>query len=217
MSCTSLNGFSVNIIGDHITHFKNGEYNYYCLSHLSEYKIRLTNNRPTLCDASIKIDGDYVGTWRIQPFNSIVIERPANVNRKFIFIAEESLTSQNTSINRSNDNGLISVTFKPEKNNNYVIKSNKYKKYEFDSNSFDQLYFVPQSYDNKLNTGVTVLGGGTDQYFNSVDPLTNIDNNNITTIHLRLVVSKDKDYISIKQAINTTKISSRIDVHELFY
>src|SRR5437588_410462 len=112
---TNLNGFSVNIIGDNVIHFKKGEHNYYAVPHLSEYKIKLSNNRPTRCDAEISIDGDLVGTWRVESFDSITIERPANLNRRFIFVQERSNIAEQVGIRSSKDNGLITVIFKPER------------------------------------------------------------------------------------------------------
>lgn len=62
-------------------------------------------------------------------------------------------------------------------------------------------------------SGATVLGNSTDQYFDNVDPLTNIDTNNITRINLRLVISKQPRYISVSNAMKnkTNSIPPRIN------
>jgi hypothetical protein len=53
------------------------------LSHGSQYSIRLASG--VTGDATIVIDGKTVGTWRLQAYNSVVIERPANIDKKFTF------------------------------------------------------------------------------------------------------------------------------------
>ena len=50
----------------------------------SQYKLKLTNGHETNCDAEIFIDGETIGKWRITPYSTITIERPANINRKLI-------------------------------------------------------------------------------------------------------------------------------------
>lgn len=113
----NLNGFGFTIISDDVTHFtrQNGKHNYFSLRNLSEYKIKLINNRKTRSDANVSIDGESIGTWRIPSFSSIIIQRPANVNRKLIFIKENSYTAKYTDISQNDyNNGLVTVVFTPE-------------------------------------------------------------------------------------------------------
>lgn len=99
---------------------KLGKYNYVSLPNYSLYKIKLTNNRNTRCDAEVKIDGVSVGTWRIPSFDSILIERPANINRRFVFFRQDSHVAKKAGIEKNSPfNGVISVTFKPELQMNY--------------------------------------------------------------------------------------------------
>ena len=148
---TSLNGFSVNILGN-VNSFKKDDHNYYALPHMSEYKIKLTNNRPTKCDAQVFIDGESIGIWRINSFDNIILERPANTNRRFIFIKEGSNIAQNAGIYYNQNNGLIKVIFTPERIK-YVDK--------ICYTNCDQSY-IKESSDN-YSTGATILGNNTDQ------------------------------------------------------
>jgi len=111
----SLNNYGVSIISPNVKRFMVGKYNYFSLPNLSTYKIKLINNHTTRCDAYVKIDGEDVGAWRIAPFDSITIERPANINRKFVFIKENSYIAEHAGVERyDSNNGLITVVFKPE-------------------------------------------------------------------------------------------------------
>lgn len=230
--CTSLNGFSVNILGNNVTHFKRGEHNYYSLPHLSEYKIKLTNNRPTKCDAEVFIDGYSVGKWRIESFSSIILERPVNLNRKFIFVGERSNIAQEVGIQKyDQNNGLVSVIFKPEIiMSSYSVEQAYISRPTFSCNEGNANY-SNQSYldsssigqiENNISfsSGATALGEGTYQYFNTTIPLANIDNNNITTINLRLVIARDPYYVSIKNVMrdNINSIPPRVEdnlIHQI--
>lgn len=214
---TTLNGFSIDILGDYITHFRKSEYNYYSLPHLCEYRIKLTNNRSTRCNAEVFIDGESVGTWRIDSFDNIIIERPANINRRFIFVEERSSIATQAGIYQNkHDNGLISVVFEPEKPNDSFYSAGSYSPLYNSFSNYNSTLQSNQSFncissagtrnitEPSYDAGATILGAGTDQYFNTADQLTDIDSSNITTINLRLVASKkNKPYISIKDAMRT--------------
>lgn len=235
---TNLNGFSVNIQSDSVTHFQKGEYNYYALPHLNKYKIKLTNNRPSKCDAEVSIDGEIVGTWRVKAFSSTVIERPANLNREFIFVEEKSNIAEEAGIqDGDNSNGLITVIFKPEKINSYDsirhCSTDKYflspsiyngnescnnwcttsnESYPHSNKSQQCMSYDSFANDSSFNSGATILGAGTDQYFNTAKRLTCIDTNNITTINLRLV-TQNNPYVSVKNAMRgkSTSIPPRFE------
>jgi len=113
----NLNGYAVNILGKSVTYFtrgSNSEYNYFSLPHLTEYTIKLSNNHLTRCDAEIFVDGDSVGMWRIEPLDTIKLERPANLNRRFVFVVEKSHVAKQAGVRGKSDNGLITVVFTPE-------------------------------------------------------------------------------------------------------
>jgi len=243
---TTLNGFSINIINDAVNHFKRDEHNYYSLPHLTEYKIALSNNRSTRCDAEVFVDGLSVGTWRIDQYETITIERPADVNRKFIFAAESSPLARQLGVQKNSyDNGLIKVIFRPEKINicrfseyPYISTPTFYNPSDVTFGEFSQSYTNSnysmndsnqsksmrgcESVSNECNfigsdslsSGATILGSGTDQYFNEATPLTEIDNKNITTINIRLVVAKNQPYVSLKDELKRrpmTMVPPRIE------
>lgn len=145
----SLNGFSIKIIPDsYVKHITNAGNNYFSIPSMSEYKIKLTNNRTVRCDAEIYIDGEPIGIWRIQAYSSIIVERPANINRKFVFTAEKSFDPFVYDADKSPVTkklipektvyGLITVIFKPEnrfgcpyETSPYITAPAFYNEYEY--------------------------------------------------------------------------------------
>ena len=121
MDQISINGFSLGIMNPIDTRKKviNGA-NYFLMRHGSAYKLKLYNDRGTKCDAEVWIDGEKVGIWRIEAYSSTTIERPAAINRKFVFLRENSSSARSAGIaSGSSDNGLIKVIFKPA-NTDYI-------------------------------------------------------------------------------------------------
>ena len=121
MDQISINGFSLGIMNPTDTRKKviNGA-NYFLMRHGSSYKLKLYNDRSTKCDAEVWIDGEKVGVWRIEAYGSTTIERPAAINRKFVFLRENSSGARSACIESgSSDNGLIKVVFKPA-NTDYI-------------------------------------------------------------------------------------------------
>lgn len=119
MSVT-LNEFGFTIVADDVTHLtkNNGRFHYFSLPNLSDYKIKLVNNRETRSDAVVSVDGEKIGTWRVPAFSSITIQRPANVNRKLVFVKEDTYTAKYAGVTRNDpNNGLVTVVFKPEAQN----------------------------------------------------------------------------------------------------
>ena len=48
--------------------------------------LELDNPFLCLCEADVDIDGFRVGSWQLGPHEKAVIERPANVAKKFTFL-----------------------------------------------------------------------------------------------------------------------------------
>src|SRR5947207_11001892 len=119
MSVT-LNDFGFSIVADDVTHLtkNDGRYHYFSLPNFSTYKIKLINNRETRSDAVVSVDGENIGTWRVPAFSTVTIQRPANVNRKLVFVKENSYTAKYAGVTRNDtNNGLVTVVFKPELQN----------------------------------------------------------------------------------------------------
>lgn len=157
----SLNEFAVKIVGDDVSHFKRGAYHYYGIPHLGEYRIKLTNDRETRCDAEVSVDGESVGKWRINPHSSITVERPAKLNRRFVFVEEGGSTARGAGVvSGRRDNGLITVVFRPEKESrswfmpSYINRTNKC----LEMNSRNGMRAQEQCYSNVANES---MGMGT--------------------------------------------------------
>lgn len=208
----SLNGFSLTIMGDgHLV-----DSDYCALRHNSEYKIKLNNTRNVKCDAEVFIDGESVGTWRINSYDSTTIERPSGVSRKFTFLEESSREASQAGIfTGKRNNGLVKVVFKPEKKyrvHNYSLGNRSMRtdfKEESDTDSFsmngsrgmNESFSMNNSLSDNYSMGLcaqqnyssggTGLGNHSHQNFTTVSPIYNIDSANITTISTRLIVDND--------------------------
>lgn len=217
----NLNGFSVDILPtEYVNRVQKVNSNYFTIPHMSEYQIKLTNNRPMRCDVQVFIDGESVGIWRVNAYSNIVIQRPANINRKFVFVAEKVYDPiLKKLVHNKFQNGLITVIFKPEfptpcpySTDAYFVTPTFYNPGEYSwSNALqepDTTYIastgdVMQStksiLDNSLyENGATILGGGTDQYFTVTTPIAKYDQKNTTTINLRLIPSIRQPYMTVK-------------------
>jgi hypothetical protein len=96
--------------------FRKDGHVYYRLRHGDEYKIRMMNNTGEHVNAMIKIDSDTMGKWRIAPYQSVTIERPAHNSRKFTFVKEASDAAREGGVRQGSEssaNGLVEVTFIP--------------------------------------------------------------------------------------------------------
>lgn len=108
--------FDVEIIAVGSRSFNKIGHRYVSLPPHTEYKLKLTNNHHTRCDAEVSIDTVKVGNWRINANSSIVVERPEHAQRKFTFVGENSKIARNTgAVSGSDVNGLVGVVFKPAK------------------------------------------------------------------------------------------------------
>lgn len=117
MDTVLLNGFSLEILSSFgpVEKVIYREGNYFSLPDGSEYKLKLGNDHDTRVDAHVWIDGEKVGVWRINPYSSIVIERPHNISRKFTLFKEGTRRAIRAGVkNGDHETGIIKVIFKPE-------------------------------------------------------------------------------------------------------
>lgn len=106
-----LNKFSVRVVGGNET-----SSGYVEMRHGKVYKLCLRNSRRVRCDAQVEIDGKDVGTWRIPSCSSITLERPADDDGEFTFYKVGTLEARQAALDVRSDNlGLIAVTFSPER------------------------------------------------------------------------------------------------------
>jgi hypothetical protein len=205
---TSLNGFTVSIIAKGAKTLRKFGYKYVGLKHGTEFGIELKNNSDTRCDAQIIVDGRSAGTFRLEPYGRTFVERPVHADRKFTFLREESRDARVAGVDPHEDNGIVKVIFTPELHDDYTyespyvplpiirasktaesIKSATFNSFEYDGER--------KSYGlgSAMSAGATVLGKQSEQKFRYVDRLASIDDDRITTLHMRLVVDETKpDY-----------------------
>ena len=142
---------------------------YVLLRHNSHYTLNLYNHSRTLCcNASVSMDGNDVGVWRIEANGTIQIERPVHDTGRFTFYRLNTPEGKKAGLSANNDLGLISVRFTPEINQSLV------------------LYMAAPR-----QAGGTGLSGISDQQFIKAKQI-EIDENKSVTIHLRLAGVEDE-------------------------
>lgn len=149
------------------------EEGYICLKHGTQYSIKLRNQSERLrCNAMVKIDGRSVGTWRVDRREAITIERPVHDSGRFTFYQEGTPEAAKANLRLTDELGLISVLFRPEKRK--------------DGPSI-QYMAGPRSYA----AGGTGLSGKSTQQFDEAEEI-EIDDEKAVTIHLRLVAIQNE-------------------------
>lgn len=88
---------------------------YVKMSHGQVYKLTLHNRNDTRCDARVEIDGKEVGTWRLNAYTPITLERPADDTGQFTFYKLGTAEGQQVGLTDDQMLGLIKVTFMPER------------------------------------------------------------------------------------------------------
>ena len=198
-----LNGFSLSVYPAEKVH-RFGS-NYFTMADKTEYKIELSNNRSVKADAHVWIDGKKVGVWRINSHSTISIERPSDVSKKFVLLKEGTSAARDSDImTGKSENGLVKVEFQPEKESckGYFFESDcSEESLGFSTNNIqpmmksctNQMYCsAPTNTNQNLSAAGTGLGSDSSQRFRSVEPLYDIDTENITEIYARLVVDDNK-------------------------
>jgi hypothetical protein len=151
------------------------EEGYVCLKHGTQYSIKLRNHSERLrCNATVKIDGRSVGTWRVDQGEAITIERPVHDSGRFTFYQEGTPEAAKANIRPTDELGLISVLFRPEKRK--------------DDPFIPRLSMAgPRPYA----AGGTGLSGKSAQQFDEAEEI-EIDDERAVTIHLRLVAIQNE-------------------------
>jgi large subunit ribosomal protein L40e len=81
----------------------------------THYAVQLTNALPLKVVAKLDIDGIRVINYLMQPFESAIIERPANVAKKFTFYSVQDAPAESGIQAGRPRNGLISCAFHPHR------------------------------------------------------------------------------------------------------
>jgi phage terminase large subunit-like protein len=111
------NGFQLDIMsnGSIISEMTRDNAVYIPLPHESEYQIVMQNNRGTRCTAVVSVDGQSIGTFVLDPWETLKLERSAAQKRKFVFLKEDSTEARSSGATRGKStNGLVTVEFTPE-------------------------------------------------------------------------------------------------------
>lgn len=183
--------------------------NYVELYHGDQYKLHLTNHQETRCQAKITIDGHYVGTWVVPALDSIIIERPVNINKKFTFYRVSKAPRGSGIVSNRRLNGLIEVEFIPERQQyqqpqiiecptcthgrsrglfTYQNQVQSKTQTQFEKHP-DLMNSLAGTFSNDYEQGGTALKGKSHQRFQRTGPL-DLDYAKKVTISLRLVGKK---------------------------
>lgn len=216
--------FSVAIIADNVNKAYKNSYTYISLLHNSEYSLLLKNSSGNRCDAVVSIDGRSVGRFRLKPYGSFNVERPVKINKKFVFLKENSYLAGRAGVNQGNsENCIVSVIFYPELN---TINEDEAVEMSFDGDfgSSKEMLWCNKSarglgisqqanfsngssnfakFNDDISNGATALGDKSYQTFRHADKIKDFDHSKITTIQFRLAVDENKnDWPSIGSPID---------------
>ena len=218
------NGFGVEIITTGRVEEVSDDY--VALPNNTQYMIKLCNQRNTICDVVVRVDNQKIGGWRIDSNDCIVIERPGDDAHRFTFFSEISSEALNAGVQiGESNNGLISATFYPKKEyyrypDPIPLLSSRVTGAALQSSTQQSLSSPRASSSiarspspSRYQSGVTLLGAESQQRFRNISPLSGdeIDWNNITTIHLRLIARKEQPRYYRYRNNNGNSIPPRID------
>lgn len=180
--------FSFSIVGGQHTHDR-----YVKMRHGQKYSVNIQNNSSKRCQASLNIDGRHMGDFLVGPHSNIEIDRPVHSHKRFTFYRTDMSSSFTTGIIPGrHDNGLVEVTFIPERRKIKTQTSAYTSIFDADScdlesasyctNEIQPLGFRNSSYAE----GGTALSGHSHQHFHTVGPIA-LDYSKQTTLSYRLV------------------------------
>lgn len=178
------NSFSVRVVGG-----REVDGGYVEMRHGQQYSLRLSNQRGVRCDVRVEIDGKDIGTFRVDSYGSIELERMPDDSGRFTFYRTGSSEGDKIGLSDipSSDRGLIRVTFTPEKRTTVWVYNGTPIETVYPEDSDVRCCSVTDSYES----GGTGLSGHSSQSFTNVGAL-DYDYDGKTVIHLRLVY-KDTD------------------------
>lgn len=88
---------------------------YVLMRHGKNYSLQLRNSNSVRCDVRVEIDGQYVGTWRLEAGQSAKLKRPAHDSGRFTFYKAGSSDGDKIGLRRDDPNlGLVKAVFTPE-------------------------------------------------------------------------------------------------------
>lgn len=196
-----LNGYGFDIIDNRSKKIVYRKGYYYLLENTSTYKIRLMNNRGVRTDAYCWIGDQKIGIWRVNPYSSIIIEKPVDSEETFRF--------------NKDSNNLIRVEFCPEQiTDDY---SPPIRTYPCDDEPICEKYLDTITPYNKNHRVCALSDNSYEKYIlnnlsigynvslpkpKKVDKLETIDKANVTIIYAKLI-EKDDNLHQYKNIKNT--------------
>lgn len=205
-----LNEFGIEIIGAREVIGQN------VIMSQGEYKIKLYNHHNVRCDAYVKVNGESAGVFRIDPNDTITLERPSQEQRRFTFVSEHSSAAREAGeIPGRLVNGLVEATFKLEQEARVyeVAPMMSYQRSESKVAGSPRLQSRTMSRASarrspRVEAGTTVLGRYSNQRFVKVG-LLDYDLNATTTITLRLVLEKPYSPRYVSMSPRRTRVPPR--------
>lgn len=202
--------FAVTIVtsNDYPAETISGEYA--TLNSGERYSIKLSNNGNTRCDAIVFLEGEHVGTWRVEAHSSIIIRRPQYTDKEFVFLAEKSRLAYQSGVKQGDiNNGLVEVKFNPEVEMMRPVAVSSMRPMMASARYMEHAPMESSSYAERYSSGSTVLGERTGQQFSSTDPITNVDYSRRRTITFRIVARNERH--QQYQTISHSKQPPRIE------
>jgi hypothetical protein len=200
-----LNKYSVRVIGGNET-----PGGYIELRHSQTYQLQLRNDNPLRCDARVEVDGQHVGTWRLNPFSTATLERPAHDEGKFTFYKAGTQEAALAHLVTDDANlGLIQVTFTPEQKQESVSLS-------YTMTSGASWRGIPDTYTANVTSSIgetksisasyrsaggTGLSGHSNQNYGNASEI-QYDYSGQTVIYLRLVCAENEGPRPLTQRSN---------------
>lgn len=196
---------------------------YVKMQHGQTYKVVLVNTGNRDSDVELNIDGKNTGSFRLNKWSSVTIERPVNDNGKFTFYKDGTVESRHAGIDgvAKRNRGLVQAIFKPEKYKETYTYDNTVPiscpdVFDYDTPKWlGSLDGLTATYNNStikglargpsgqsVSSGGTGLSGKSNQSFYTVSDL-DVDPNEFITINLRLVCNESiRPLISAKVRSN---------------
>lgn len=201
MNTVRFKRFTINIISNNqfVERLIYNNYNYFVLPNKSIFQIILGNETPVRVDAYVQFNDQHVGTYRINPFSNITINKPLRLynesSREFYMNGLEPGNPKN---------GLIQVTFYPER----YIPTSTLPNGQFHENEtcYDytdtvtraggprrQCLLTAENYLKKRHLSVNnELNFIAKTNNNNIYPIEDVDINNITKMFVRMIVDTDQ-------------------------
>lgn len=105
-----LGDFSLSIIN-----YPEDNKGYVRIPHDTQYMIEMRSHTSVRSEAKLEVDGKLIGTWRLDAFERLRLERPANSNQCFTFYSVGTMEASQSGLVNDDKLGLVQVTFVPEK------------------------------------------------------------------------------------------------------